>query len=101
MASRRARRARAQHAAAQRTDAAHRVDTARTEIAHRSLLAAADQHTDLPLFRAVALDLGVVPDPAPVPAATWTDRTRLVPVVGPRLLGLMATLLDEENGAAA
>jgi hypothetical protein len=87
MASRRERRQRAQQAAAQRTTAAVRVDTARTQIDRRSLLAAADQYTDLPLFRAVALDLGVVPEP--FAAEAWNGGTTVLPAVRPRtLLGL-------------
>lgn len=90
MASRRERRANREAKDTARTTAAHRVDTARTEITHRELLAAAEPYRGLPTFYAVALDLGVVPDPAPVPAGAWTDQTRLVPVVTPgSYLGLM------------
>lgn len=94
MASRRERRARREQADTQRTTAARRVDTARTEITHRELLAAAEPYRGLPTFYAVALDLGVVPDPAPVPEQTWAAPTSLVPTVMPgSLLGLMT----EEN----
>lgn len=94
MASRRARRANREAKDTARTTAARRVDTARTEMEHRSLLAAAEPYRGLPIFRAVALDLGVVPDPAPVPESApvpaWIEPTGLVPVVQPgSLLGLM------------
>lgn len=95
MASRRARRERAQAAATQRTAAADRLTTARQEMDHRSLLAAAEPYRGaLPTFYAVALDLGVVPDPAPVPESmpvpAWSEPTGLVPVVqSGSLLGLM------------
>lgn len=89
MRSRKERRERAQANADQRAIAARRVDTARTEIAHRSLLAAADPYRDeLPDFYATARLLGVVPDPAPVRVEALTAETRLLPLLG---------LLDKTN----
>jgi hypothetical protein len=88
MASRNARRQRAQQAADQRTTAARRVEHARTEIDRRSLQAAAvPLRDDLPDFYATALLTGVVPEP--FAAEAWNGGTTLLPAVQPRtLLGL-------------